>query len=64
MDMALDCLRNGIIQREPEPNVRYSTLECRMERYTAGYNIGLVVAVSESNPKLIVVTAMHLKFRY
>ncbi len=59
MDMALDCLRKGIIQREPEPNTRHGTLECLMERYTAGYNIGLIVALSGDNPDLIIVTAMR-----
>jgi hypothetical protein len=60
MDMALDCLRNGVIQHEPETNAKYGTLECLMERYTAGYNIGLIVALSGDNPGLIVITAMRM----
>lgn len=59
--MALDCLRNGRIKRAPEPNAMYGTIECRMEHFTAGVNIGLIVAVSEHDPNLIVVTAMNIK---
>jgi len=59
--MALDCLRNGRINRMPEPNAMCGTIECRMEHYTAGANIGLIVAVSEQDPNLIVVTAMNIK---
>jgi len=59
--MALDCLRNGHINRTPEPNAMCGTIECRMEHYTAGANIGLIVAVSEQDPNLIVVTTMNIK---
>lgn len=59
--MALDCLRNGRIDRTPEPNTMCGTIECRMEHYTAGASIGLIVAISEHDPNLIVVTAMNIK---
>jgi hypothetical protein len=31
-----------------------------MEKYIAGKDIGVVVAVSEDNPDLIIVTAMYV----
>jgi hypothetical protein len=60
MPMALDCLRHGHIRKTPEPNLSKGTTECRMEHYTAGMNIGLVVAVAETDPNLIIVTAMNI----
>ena len=53
-------LRSGRIRRTPEPNTAYGTLECRMEFYSAGHNIGVVVAVSDEDPTLVVVTAMYI----
>ncbi len=31
-----------------------------MEHYTTGHNIGVVVALSDDDPALLVVTAMHI----
>jgi Domain of unknown function (DUF4258) len=50
-------LRLGTIRQEPEPNVRKGSLECRMERYIAGRNIAVVVALCDEDPDVIVVTA-------
>jgi hypothetical protein len=61
MPMALDCLRSGRILLTPEPNILYGTTECRMQHYSAGRHIGLVVAVSETDPGLIIVTAMNIE---
>jgi len=55
-----EVLRKGRIRRTPEPNTDYGTLECRMELYSAGHNIGVVVAVNDDDPTMIVVTAMHI----
>lgn len=57
---ALEALRRGRIRRTPEPNNTYGTLECRMEYYSAGFDIGVVVALSDDDPAVIVVTAMHI----
>jgi hypothetical protein len=57
---ALEILRKGVIRREPEPNLRRGTLECRMEYYVAGRNLALVVAVEADDPAVIVVTAIDL----
>jgi hypothetical protein len=60
MPCVLETLRKGQIKRQPEPNTSYGTLECRMEFYSAGHNIGVVVAVSDEDPSLVVVTAMYI----
>ena len=57
---ALEILRKGVIRREPEPNIRFGTLECRMEYYVAGRNLALVAAVETINPAVVVVTAIDL----
>ena len=53
-----EVLRGGQLRREPEPNVAYGTLECRIERFCAGRDLGVVVALSDEDPDLVVVTAM------
>ena len=58
--VALEVLRRGLLRRTPEPNIRFGTMECRMEYYIAGRNLGVVVAVSESDPDVVVVTTMEL----
>lgn len=57
---AFEVLKKGVILREPEPNLRRGTLECRMEYYVAGRNLALVAAVDAGNPAVIVVTAIDL----
>ena len=58
--MVLDCLRRGVIRRPPELNIKTDWHECRMERYTGGKNVAVVVAVDESDPSVIVVTVIDL----
>lgn len=53
-------LQNGIIMRVPEPNPMKGSLECRMEHYVAGHNIGVIVAISDEDPSLVLVTAMYI----
>lgn len=52
----LDVLRRGVIHRPPEPNLAKGSLECRMERYVAGRDCAVVVALADENPNLLVVT--------
>lgn len=59
--LVLDCLRAGVIQRAPEPNLGKGSLECRMEHYCGGRNLAVVVALADENPKLIVVTVMYTR---
>ena len=53
-------LRSGNMLRECEPNIAKGTFECRMEKYIAGKDIGVTVAVSPTDPSLIIVTAMYV----
>lgn len=55
------CLQLGQIKREPEENQERMSLECRMERYIAGRNIGVVVGLSDEDPEVIVVTVFEIK---
>ena len=54
--MVYECLRLGQMQREPEENLKFGTLECRMERYCAGCNCTVIVALNEEYPDLVCVT--------
>ena len=54
------CLKLGCIRRPPEPNVFKGSLECRMESYVAGRNIGVIVAITDEEPLIVIVTAMVL----
>lgn len=56
----LKCLREGAVLRQPEPNYKFGTLECRIERMCGGKEIGVVVAISDDDPRLVVVTAMFV----
>lgn len=51
-----EVLRKGIIHRTPEPNLAKGSLECRMERYVAGRDCAVVVALADENPNMLVVT--------
>lgn len=55
-----ECLRNGVIRRTPEPNPSKGSLECRMERYVAGCECAVVVALDDDDPDVLVVTVMHI----
>lgn len=59
-EMTLNVLRKGVIRRTPEPNLVKGTLECRMDYFIAGRSMGVVVAIDDSQPDLIVITAMEL----
>ena len=52
----LDCIRNGTISRVPEASQDGQSLECPMERYVAGRNLGVVVALCDEDPDLVLVT--------
>lgn len=55
-----ECLQQGGIVREPEPNMEKGSLECLMERYVAGRHLGVIVALCDEEPDLIVVTVFEL----
>ena len=58
-DLVLEVLRRGRIRRTPEPNLLKGSVECLMERFVAGLQTGVVAAISDEHPQVIVVTAMH-----
>ena len=59
-DLALEVLRKGLLIREPEPNLAKGSIECRMEKFMTGRDIGIVVALRDDDPDLLVITAMEL----
>lgn len=54
--LVFECLQHGHMVRTPEPNLRFDTLECRMERYEAGKNCCAVVALDDDHPDMVCVT--------
>lgn len=58
--MVYEALRRGSLSREPEINLRYGTLECRMERYLEGRDIAVIVAFETDTAGLPVVTVMDI----
>lgn len=57
-DIVLEVLRKGRIRRAPEPNLSKGSIECRMERFVAGAQTGVIAAIGDDHPDVIVVTAM------
>lgn len=58
-DIVLEVLRMGRLSRVPEPNLRYGSLECRMERYCAGRQLAVVVAIGDDDPDILVITVIE-----
>ena len=56
-----EVLRKGVINREPERNQEHGNLECRMEHYCAGINVGVAVALCDEDPELVVVTVVNMR---
>ena len=56
LNEVLEVLRKGAIRRMPEPNLTKGSLECRMEFYVAGRDCAVIVALSDEQPDLLVVT--------
>ena len=56
-----EVLRKGAINRQPEQNDSMGNLECRMEHYCAGETFGVVVALCDEDPMLVIVTVMGIK---
>ena len=54
----VEVLRQGRMKRPGEPDIKTGNLVCRLDRYVAGRDIGVVLAIDDDNPYLIVVTAM------
>lgn len=54
----LEVLRKGRLVRAPEPNLARGSMECRMQRFVAGRELGVVAAIDDDAPTVVVVTAM------
>jgi len=54
----VEVLRRGRMRRPAELSIKTGKLECRLDRCVAGREIGVVVAIDDDDPNLIVVTAM------
>ena len=59
--MVMEVLRKGRINLQPEPDIRFSGLKCRMEYFVAGMNVAVVVAVEYPAPDLGVVTVIDIR---
>ncbi len=57
VDTVFEVLRKGKILLQPEPNMAFGNLECRMEFYVSGEERKVVVAISDDDENAIVVTA-------
>lgn len=58
MNMVLETLRRGKINITPELEYSSGDLKCRMEYFVAGHNTKVVVAISNDNPNIVLVTAI------
>lgn len=56
-----ECIRNGVIRRPPETSGDGESLECRMERYVAGRDLAVVVALCDEDPDAVLVTVFISK---
>ena len=51
-----ECIRNGSIRRAPEVSKDRQSLECRMERYVAGRELAVIVALRDDDPSIVLIT--------
>ncbi len=58
--MVMQVLRMGRMHMQPEPDIRFSGLKCRMEHFVSGMNVAVVVAVEYPAPGLAVVTVIDI----
>ncbi len=59
--VALEVLRKGNINQEPEPDLKTGDMKCALERYVAGHAVKIVVAVEDSNATTcLIVTAFAI----
>lgn len=58
--MVFEVLQKGVMDREPEPDIKHSGLNCRMVRYVAGVHVAVVVNIDYPAPDLVVVTVIDI----
>lgn len=54
-----EVLQKGMIKLTPEFDSNTGDLKCRMEYFVAGSDIKIVVAISDDNPGLVLITAIN-----
>jgi hypothetical protein len=60
--LVFEVLQKGLIKREPEIDMVTGHLKCRMERFVAGRELAIVIAVENgSATKGVVVTAIAVR---
>ena len=60
--LVFEVLQKGLIKREPEIDMVTGHLKCRMERFVAGRELTIVIAVENgSATKGVVVTAIAVR---
>lgn len=60
--LVFEVLQKGLIKREPEIDMVTGYLKCRMERFVAGRELAIVIAVENgSATKGVVVTAIAIR---
>ena len=56
VSLVYDCLREGAVNRQPEPSLKLDNLECRMERFLAGKTCCVIAALCDEDPDIVCVT--------
>ena len=60
--LVFEVLQKGLIKREPEIDIATGYLKCRMERFVAGRELAIVIAVENASAtKGVVVTAIFVR---
>lgn len=59
--MVYEVLELGVMSMQPEPDIRHDGLKCRMQRFVAGIQVAVVVAVQYPESHLIVITVIDIE---
>lgn len=59
--MVLDVLRQGQLTTIPEPDMKYTGVKCRMQRFVAGIQVAVIVYVEYPATGLVIVTVIDIK---
>lgn len=53
-----EILRRGMIRRAPEPDPAKGSITCKMDYYIGGRNLAAIVALTDEQPSIVVVTVL------
>ena len=60
--LVFEVLRNGLIKREPELDIATGHLKCRLEKFVAGRELAIIVAMENTfATKGVVITAIDVR---